>query len=153
MLPGEVNAMAEEEDDQQESNRFLRDKLSTTSNLATDALARAVIAEESLAYVKVEDFKGSDPTKVEEQARSLNAEREVAANEALSQLLKSKGVEDIDALINQGGGGGGDREAIEAARRQTGSPSVSASKDLSHIDPLDGSAQMVEHFKRSTKAK
>lgn len=146
--------MAEEdEDDQQESNRFLRDKLSTTSNLATDALARAVIAEETLAYVKVEDFKGSDPTKVEEQARALNAEREVAANEALSQLLKSKGVDDVDALIAQGGGGGGNREAIEAARRQTGAPSVSASKDLSHIDPLDGSAQMVEHFRRSTKTK
>lgn len=143
--------MADEEN-QSESVNALREKLSSTSNTATDALARAVIAEESLTYVKVEDFKGLEPSGVEARARELNAEREAAANQALSELLESKGVEDLDALIAGQGGGKSDRQsAIEAARRQTGQPVGSAKGDISHLDPLDGSGQMVHHFQEKAK--
>lgn len=136
------------DEDQSEGASSLREKLADRSNLATDALARAVIAEEGLEFIEVSDFRGMDPEKVEESARALNAEREGAANKALETLLKSKGIDSLEELQGGGGAGSDTRAAVERTRQATGVPASGKVDDISHLDPLDGSAQMREHFKR-----
>lgn len=136
-------------DDNEEGGNPLRERLSKTSALATDALARAVIAEEGLTFVEVGDFRGMDPTKVEDRARELNAEREASANEALGKLLKQKGVEDLDALLASPPAEDHAAEEYDAVRRtgEAGSYGGKPQVDLSGIEH-NGPAQMVEHFKQ-----
>ena len=126
--------MADEDDQsQQEGAGPLRKKLSEVSNLATDALARAVIAEENLTHVTVEDFRGTDPMAVEEKARSLNAERQQAEEQALRRALESRGVTDIDKALAQLGGGGTNVDAAALARAR-GVGAITGTHDTGAID-------------------
>lgn len=128
--------MAEEEDQTtSEGAGPLRKKLSEVSNLATDALARAIIAEENLTHVTVEDFRGSDPLTVEEKARSLNTERQQAEEQALRRALESRGVTDIDAALKQLQGGGDTRSAqADAYGRARGVGSIAGTPSTVGID-------------------
>lgn len=140
------------DEDQQESAGSLRDKLAARSTLATDALARAVIAEEGLDFVKVEDFRGMDPEKVEEAARQLNSQRETDAQQQLRTLLNARGIDDLDSLIEERGTGAPPQEmkdAVLRTRHVAGSPPPTPPKvDISNVDPHDGRAQMFEHFRQ-----
>lgn len=127
--------MADEDDQsQQEGAGPLRKKLSEVSNLATDALARAVIAEENLTHVTVEDFRGSDPLTVEEKARSLNAERQQAEEQALRRALESRGVTDIDKALAQLGGNATPAVDAAALARARGVGAITGTHDTGGIE-------------------
>lgn len=151
--------MADEEEDQttsQEGAGPLRKKLSEVSNLATDALVRALIAEEGLSHISVEEFRGSDPTQVEGKARTLNVERQQAEEQALRRALEARGVTDIDAAIKalggQNSGGSTQVDAYGRARSVgtlTGAPGGQGI-DISQLPDQDRSA-MKAHFAAQEK--
>ena len=145
--------MADEADD--ESASSLRSRISEKDAKARQYAAKAAIAEHSLTHVKVDELLGKDSDEIEQYALSLNEQREQAAQEALKDMLKAKGVEDVDAamekLLNgEGGGPQVPQEAIDNARHLAGSGGPIRTEDISHLG-LDGPAQMLHYFQQQSR--
>lgn len=139
--------------DENESASSLRQRLSEAYAKATAATARAVIAEKGLSHVSVDDLKGIGLDDIETKALELNEQRKRMGEDALREMLRQRGVEDVDKAVEQILNGNGSTQppannldGFDRVRDvgKIGNPGDGV-KDFSHLDN-DPHAQMLAHF-------